>query len=103
MVKNIEARCATRITVLPSGNVVSVGTTVGEVVLCLFRDNNKDSEHYINQSSHTLGLSSSYYLGIKGLQWLDNQTLIAFHVKCRSLCWTISKTWIKKIKILVFR
>ena len=65
---------------------------MGEVVLCLFRDNNEDTEHYINQFSHILALSSPDYLGIKGLQWLDNQTLIAFHVKGRSICWTISET-----------
>ena len=44
MVKNIEARCATPITVHLSGNIVAVGTTVGEVVLCIFRDNHEDSE-----------------------------------------------------------
>ena len=56
-VDNIEARCAIRI-----------GITVGEVVLCLYRDNNEDSEYYINQFSYTLALCFPHYLGIKGLQ-----------------------------------
>ena len=77
-VKNIEARCATCIPVHRSGNVIAVGTTVGEVVLYIFRDNNKDGDYYINHSLYILALSVPHYLGIKGLQWLDNQTLLVF-------------------------
>ena len=96
-VKNIKARCATCITIHSTGNVVTVGIIVGGVVLCIFRDNNEDSEHYINHSLDTLALSFPHCLGIKGLQWLDNQTLLAFHVKGIIICWTISKTWINKL------
>ena len=54
---------------------------MGEVAICIVKDNNEDSEHYINHSLHTLALSFPHCLGIKGLQWFDNHTLLAFHVK----------------------